>query len=194
MSTLLSDLDSGPSSGKEGDLVQQILNEMNGGADSAPMAPPPPAPAQFPSNPGVLPAPMSPTALAAHTMDAGPATAHVIGGSHPTPADFAATMGGGSMAAYTPPSHPSPRAAYPVTGPKRSFAQKFAEEFKLPVLVSILVFVFSLPVVNILFAHYIPSMVLPTGQLTTVGLIIKSFAAGASFWVLQRIIVPLLSL
>lgn len=193
MSTLLSDLDSNPSAGKDGDLVQQILNEMNGGSDAPPMAPPPPAPANFPSNPGVLPAPMSPTALAAHTMDAGPATAHMIGGSHPTPADFAATMGGGSMAAYAP-SAASPRAAYPVTGPKRGITQRFAEEFKLPILVSILVFVFSLPVVNILFAHYIPSMILPTGQLTTVGLIIKSFAAGASFWVLQRIIVPLLSL
>lgn len=193
MSTLLSDLDSNPSSGKEGDLVQQILNEMNGGSDSAPMAPPPPAPANFPSNPGVLPGAMSPTAMASHTMDAGPATAHIVGGSHPTPADFAANMGSYG-ASYSPSSHSAPRPSYPVTAPKRGIAQKFAEEFKLPILVSILVFVFSLPVVNILFAHYVPSMVLPTGQLTTVGLVIKSFAAGASFWVLQRIIVPLLSL
>ena len=57
-----------------------------------------------------------------------------------------------------------------------------------------IVFVFSLPVVNFLFAHYIPSMVMPTGQLTTLGLLVKSMAAGSAFWMLQRVVVPLLSL
>ena len=37
-------------------------------------------------------------------------------------------------------------------------------------------------------------MIRPTGQLTTIGLMIKSVIAGIVFWVLQRIIVPLLSL
>ena len=55
-------------------------------------------------------------------------------------------------------------------------------------------FVFSLPVVNFLFAHYLPRMVKPTGELTIAGLLIKSFAAGTAFWVLHRVIVPLLSL
>jgi hypothetical protein len=67
------------------------------------------------------------------------------------------------------------------------------EEFRTPMLVAILVFVVSLPVVNFLFAHYLPSMVKPTGELTAVGLVIKSVGAGGAFWLLQRVIVPLLT-
>ena len=204
MSTLLSDLDGNPGPGKDGDLVDQIFKEMNGGGGGGgggmpampPQAPPPPSPANFPSNPGVLSAPSSPTAMAAHAMDAGPATAHMIGGSHPTAADFAGVIGGGSAYAAAP-TAATARPTFPVSGgggSRRTITQKFAEEFKLPILVALLVFIVSLPVVNILFAHYLPSMVLPTGQLTTIGLMIKSLGAGAAFWVLQRIIVPLLSL
>jgi hypothetical protein len=68
------------------------------------------------------------------------------------------------------------------------------DEFRVAFFVAILVFVFSLPVVNFLFAHYIPSLVKSTGELTLVGLLVKSFAAGGAFWILQRVIVPLLSL
>ena len=55
-------------------------------------------------------------------------------------------------------------------------------------------FVFSLPLINILFAHYLPRMVLPTGQLTSLGLLMKAGAAGGAFWLLQRVIVPLFNL
>jgi hypothetical protein len=68
------------------------------------------------------------------------------------------------------------------------------DEIRVASFVSILVFIFSLPVVNFLFAHYLPWSVKSTGELTMVGLLIKSIGAGISFWILQRVIVPLLSL
>jgi hypothetical protein len=189
MSTLLTDLDSSPP--KDGDLVDQILKEMNTG----------PSPAS-----SMQAGQMSNTAVSAHMMDVGPPTAHVIGSSHPTPGDFAAAIHGGGgggqplaaqqgqMYASAPvQQQQAPTPAYYMPS-KRTLLQRFGEEFKIPILVSVLVFVFSLPVVNFLFGHYLPSMVLSTGQLTTIGLLIKSGAAGVSFWVLQRVIVPLFSL
>uniref|UniRef100_A0A6C0JUU2 Uncharacterized protein n=1 Tax=viral metagenome TaxID=1070528 RepID=A0A6C0JUU2_9ZZZZ len=201
MSTLLSDLESSPGPGKDGDLVDQIIKEMNGGSGGGPQGganmfvtpQPPPSPAMMPSNPGMMPVQMSNTALSSHHMDNGPATAHMIGGAQPTAADFAAAMHGGSPLNNDP--EPTPAYERPHTRPsKRSMLQRIGEEFKIPMLVALLVFVFSLPVVNFLFAHYLPYLVLPTGQLKVAGLVIKSLAAGVMFWVLQRIIVPLFSL
>ena len=188
MSTLLSDLEGSPP--RDGDLVDQILKEMNTG----------PSPAS-----SMQAGQMSNTAVSAHMMDVGPPTAHVIGNSHPTPGDFAAAIHGGGGAGggqpqaagqgemYAAAPAPPPSPAY-YTPSKRTLMQRMGEEFKIPILVAVLVFVFSLPVVNFLFAHYLPSMVLPTGQLKTLGLVIKSLAAGVSFWLLQRVIVPLFSL
>ena len=198
MSTLLSELDSAPGQG-DGDFVQNILNEMNGGAGpSNPPVQPPPAVGGF--NQGVMNAP-NPNTIAPRQMDSGPATAHMIGNSQPTPADFAqmmntngpvaAAQGGDQFgAAYQGPAR-TVAAPQPV---KRSWFARSLDEFRVAFFVAILVFVFSLPVVNFLFAHYMPSLVKSTGELTIIGLLAKSFAAGASFWVLQRVIVPLLSL
>jgi hypothetical protein len=77
---------------------------------------------------------------------------------------------------------------------KRNIYSRVAEEVKTPILVTLLVFVFSIPVVNVLFSHYIPSLVKPTGDLTTVGVLTKSVLAGATFWILQRVVAPLISL
>jgi len=182
MSTLLSDLDSSPPSSKDGDLVEQILHEMNGGSSSS----------GFPPNQGVISAPMSNTVVNSHIMDSAPATAHMIGNTQPTPADFAAAM---HAVPYTPSIAAPQQQQQQPSGYKsrNSLFQRFTDEFKPPLLVAVLVFVFSLPVINFLFAHYLPSMVLPTGQLTMVGLLIKSLVAGGTFWVLQRIVVPLFS-
>ena len=182
MSTLLSDLDSSPAVSKDGDLVDQILKEMNSG---------PPA---IPSNPGVISAPMPNNAMNAHIMDSGPATAHMIGGAQPTPADFAAAMHGVPYSQQQQQQQQPQQQQFQPSPRKRTIYQRITEEFKIPLLVALLVFIFSLPVVNFLFAHYLPSMVLPTGQLKTLGLIIKSLSAGVAFWILQRVIVPLFSL
>lgn len=127
-------------------------------------------------------------------MATNPATAHVIGGAHPTPADFAAAMHGvpqsSSMYAEAPPAlaqqQPPPPRPY-----RKSYTQRLGDEFKIPIMVAILFFVFSLPVVNLLFAHYVPWTVMSTGQLTTIGLAAKSLGAAAAFWILQRVVVPL---
>jgi len=190
MSTLLSDLDSSPPSGRDGDLVDQILNEMNSGGNTLP----PPTPSGFPNNSGVISSPTQTTVVNSHVMDSGPPRAHMIGNSQPTPADFAAAMHGSGNASYAPANEPLPP---PVLAPykmRKSLLQRFIDEFKTPFIVSVLVFVFSLPVVNFLFAHYFPSMILATGQLTMLGLVVKSLVAGSSFWVLHRLVVPLFSL
>jgi hypothetical protein len=196
MSTLLSELDSAPAQG-DGDFVQNILNEMNGGAGpSNPAIQPPPAVGGF--NQGVMNAP-NPNTIAPHQMDNVPATAHMIGNSQPTAGDFARMMNSGPVAAHQGDQmgaayQPQQRAAAPAPAPKRSWLARSMDEFRVAFFVAILVFVFSLPVVNFLFAHYIPSLVKSTGELTLVGLLVKSFAAGGAFWILQRVIVPLLSL
>jgi hypothetical protein len=195
MSTLLSELDTAPAQG-DGDFVQNILNEMNGGA--GPTNPPiQPAPAVGGFNQGVIQAP-NPNTIAPRQMDAGPATAHMIGNSQPTPADFAQMMNTGPVAAGqgewgSAYQGQKPRVA-PAAAPKRSWLARSLDEIRVASFVSILVFVFSLPVVNFLFAHYLPWSVKSTGELTMVGLLIKSIAAGISFWILQRVVVPLLSL
>jgi hypothetical protein len=71
---------------------------------------------------------------------------------------------------------------------------RVADEIKTPILVTLLFFVFSMPFINILFSHYIPSLIKPTGDLTTVGVLVKAALAGATFWVLQRVVAPLLAL
>lgn len=177
MSTLLTDLDSSPQvSSRDGDLVDQILKEMNG----------PPLPASPASN----------TAVNNYNMATNPATAHVIGGAHPTPADFAAAMHGvpqsNSMYAEAPAQQMQQQQQQVAPRPyRKSYVQRLGDEFKIPVMVAILFFVFSLPVINLLFAHYVPWTVMSTGQLTTIGLAAKSVGAGAAFWILQRVVVPL---
>jgi hypothetical protein len=160
---------------KDGDLVDQILKEMNG----PPL--PPPSPANIPN-----------TAVNSYTMATNPATAHVIGGAHPSPADFAAAMHGVPQSSSMYAEAPAPPAPMAAARPyKKSFTQRLGDEFKIPLMVSILFFVFSLPVINLLFARYVPWTVQPTGQMTTVGLLMKSLATGGAFWVLQRVVVPL---
>jgi hypothetical protein len=78
--------------------------------------------------------------------------------------------------------------------PKKNMYARIAEELKTPILFTLMMFVFSLPFVHVLFSHYIPSLVKPSGDLTTMGLLAKSVLAGGMFWILQRVIAPLVSL
>jgi hypothetical protein len=215
MSTLISDLDGTPGQGDDSDFVQNILREMNadggGGGGGMAAAPPPAIGSQVHGT--VINAP-NPNTIAPRVMDSGPITAHMIGNSHPSAADFVPIMGGGggggggaggpapmaasqgdiwagNAASYAQGPSPQPYIPRPA---KKSFFTKVIEEFKGSLLVTILVFVFSLPVVNFLFAHYLPAMVKPTGELTPIGLGVKALIAGGAFWVLQRVIVPLLTL
>ena len=205
--TLLSDLDSGQGAGGDGDLVRKIFADMNVPGGGNPIM----------NGVGQMINSPNPNTIAPMSMDPNPATSHIIGKDHPTPADFAAAMHNVSRMndGNVPPPMPGqmapqlmPAGAWnpylnqqaqqqPMimdTGSKKNMYARIADEVKIPILVTILVFVFSLPFLNVLFSHYIPSLLKPTGDLTTVGLLVKSLLAGSSFWVLQRVIAPLLSL
>jgi len=203
--TLLSDLGDGGGSG-DNDLVKKIFADMNMGSQANPL---------MPSGAGgsgsMIMAP-NPNTTQQMTMDNLPATSHIIGRDHPTPGDFAAAIHGvprTEVAGMVPPPMPAngmmPQGQYaPYMGqqpqmmmpqaPQKNMYAHIADELKTPILVSILVFVFSLPFLNILLSHYAPMLLKPTGDLTSIGLLLKSVAAGAAFWILQRVIAPLISL
>ena len=202
--TLLSDLTGGNSGGGDTDLVNKILADINmtgGGNNNIIMSP-------------------NPNTTAQMTMDSAPPTSHIIGKDHPTPGDFAAAMHGvprsdGGQMGNMPPPMPAnmgaqgawssygnaiPPPPIQMTEPtvvdstKKNLYARIADELKTPILVAILVFVFSLPFLNILLSHYIPYLVKSTGDLTHLGLLAKAGMAGVTFWVLQRVIAPLVSL
>lgn len=208
--TLLSDLDGGggsPSPSGDNDLVRKIFADMNQGGQANPLM----------GGTGSMIMSPNPNSTAPISMDSAPATSHIIGKDHPTPGDFAAAMHGvprsndmqpmpqisggmpgpmmsqmGGAPFNTPMPYPmQPMAATP---PSKNMYAHIADELKMPILVTLIVFAFSLPFLNVLFSHYVPSLLKPTGDLTTIGLLVKSALAGTSFWVLQRVIAPLVSL
>jgi hypothetical protein len=78
--------------------------------------------------------------------------------------------------------------------PSKNFYGRVLDETKVPLVVAFLFFVFSLPPIRILLAHYLPRLIKSTGEFTLLGLAAVALMAGLSFWILQRIIAPLLSL
>jgi hypothetical protein len=206
--TLLSDLSEGgaPMASGDNDLVKKIFADMNMGSQANPIM-------NSSGSGGMIMAP-NPNTIQPMVMDNVPATSHIIGKDHPTPGDFAAAMHGvprAEVAGMVPPPMPAngmmpqgqfasymgqpqqPQMMMPQV-PQKNIYARVAEELKTPILVSILVFVFSLPFLNILFSHYAPMLLKPTGDLTSIGLLVKAVAAGGAFWVLQRVIAPLVSL
>ncbi len=143
-----------------------------------------------------------------HTMDTVPATAHIIGKDHPSSGDFQAAIqqnagyaSQGPMPMMAAPSgmqqavwQPQQMPTMHEPEPPRKWSTFIFDELKMPILVSLLVFIFCLPILNVVIANYVPYLVKSTGDLTTLGLVLKSLLAGSTFWILQRIIVPLLSL
>jgi len=139
-------------------------------------------------------------------MDTVPATAHIIGKDHPSSGDFQAAIqqgyaSQGPMPMMAPPSgmqqaawQPPQQMPMQIPEPPRKWSTFIFDELKMPILVSLLVFIFCLPILNVVIANYVPYLVKSTGDLTTLGLVLKSLLAGSTFWILQRIIVPLLSL
>jgi hypothetical protein len=182
--TLLSELDS-KSGGSDSDIISEIMADMNGGDRAPPVPAMPPAPM-------IMNAP-NPNTMTTHTMDVAPATAHIIGRDHPTSADFQNALNSASLNMMGAPYQKQALAPPPVVKPKASILQRLLGELRQPFFVMILFFIFNLPVINFLFAHYIPMFVKGSGELTTIGLLIKSAFAGIIFWFVNRILVPLLS-
>lgn len=185
---LLSDLDG--SGGSDGDLVQKILADMKVPAPENSQRPVPPAmPAQPPMNMGTVA-----SSVTGMTMDSRIPSAHVIGNEHPTPADFAAAMHGANQMMGGPllPGIQQPTQIV-YEAPSKNIYGKLADEIKIPFVVALLFFVFSMPPIRVLVAHYLPTLIKPTGEFQITGLLLVSAVVGLMFWILQRVIAPLLS-
>ena len=197
--TLLSDLD-GMARPNDGDLVDSILSDMNkGGNGSNPvmMAPQPPQGARIP----MQNAPAMPSTYP-NAADPAVPTAHMIGRDHPTEADFQRMM----MAAQGPlpfnamapqmqqAVQQAPQQQPVYEEPKKNWQGQWIDELKLPILVAIVLFIMTLPAVNLLVSHYAPNLLRPGGDLTTLGTVARAAVGGALFWVFQRVIAPLVSL
>jgi hypothetical protein len=189
--TLISDLDGG---GGDADLVQQIFAEMNAPNGNNTMHAPPAAPSGR-AMAATLP---PPTAMSQIAMDPQAAQAHMIGGAHPTPADFAHAMYGGGMMPQNPyvQQQQPPQGFAPQQEESGGLMSKLSislgRELKTPLLVALIVLVMSLPFVNTMIGLYLPSLLKMGGDLTTIGLVLKSLLGGALFWVLHRIVAPLI--
>jgi hypothetical protein len=198
--TLLSDLDNQRPS--DHDLVDSILSDLNQPSASNPVmtmggAPPPPQGARMPIQ-------QVPSIQSTHPNAADPAvaTAHLIGKDHPTEADFQRMM----MAAQGPlpfnamapqmqqPVHSAPPPQQYYEEPKKNLQGQIIDELKQPILVAIIVFLVTLPAVNLLVSHYAPSLLRPGGDLTTLGMVARASIGGLIYWVLQHVVGPLVSL
>jgi hypothetical protein len=192
--TLLSDLDSKtPVITKDDDLVNKILADMNVSSQSNPVmnAPPPPS-----GNGRVINSP-NPNSIYPVAIDPGTATAHMIGKDYPSPADFANLMhspqfthGGSQFANVVQPrAIQQPTLIEPTKG---NMYSDIIVQIKQPLLVAIIVFIVSLPIINVLIGHYLPSLLRLGGDLTTAGLVVKSLIGGFLFWFIQKVLVPLM--
>jgi hypothetical protein len=193
--TLLSDLESAKPTDR--DLVDSILSDLNQPSGGNPIQNlPPPAGARMPMQ--NVP-PVQPTY--SNAADPAVPTAHMIGRDHPTEADFQRMM----MAAQGPLPYNAmtPQMQQPVQlqqpqvqiyeEPKKNWQGQWIDELKVPILVSIIIFVVTLPAVNLMFSHYAPSLLRPGGDFTTMGMVARAAIGGSLFWVLQRVVTPLLS-
>jgi len=195
--TLLSDLDGkAPVFSKDDDLVNKILADMNIPSQSNPImgggAPPPP------SGHGnrMINAP-NPNSMYPMAADPATATAHMIGKDYPTAADFAGLMQssgfshGGSPFANVMPQMQMQQPTL-IESTRGNWYADIISQIKQPLLVAIIIFVVSLPIINILIGHYLPSLLRMGGDLTTVGMVLKSLLGGFMFWFIQKVLVPLM--
>lgn len=192
--TLLSDLDSKPPTmSKDDDLVNKILADMNIPSQSNPvMNAPPPS-----GNGRVINSP-NPNSVYPVAIDPGTATAHMIGKDYPTSADFAQLMHssqfthGGSQFANVQ-QQQAMRQPTLIEITKGNMYTDIIAQIKQPLLVAIIVFIVSLPIINVLIGHYLPSLLRIGGDLTTAGLVVKSAVGGFLFWFIQKVLVPLMA-
>ena len=193
---MLADLDSRApvADAGDGDLVQKILADMDAPSERNPVI-------QAPPNPGMetarrmISAP-NPNSTYPHNMDPATPTAHLIGRDYPTPADFASMMNAtGAGGGYGAPYQQMPAQAAPALAPaaRSNWYGDIIGQLRQPLLVAIIVFVVSLPVVNVLIGFYVPGLLRAGGDLTTAGLLVKATVAGALFWIIQNVLVPLVA-
>jgi hypothetical protein len=193
--TLLGDLDSRAPvfSNKDDDLVNKILADMNIPSSSNPVMNAPPPPSGHGNRMIQSPNPNSTYPM---SSDPSTATAHMIGKDYPSPADFANLMhspsygnGGQHYASFAPPMAQQPTL---IETAKGNIYSDIIAQVKQPLIVAIIIFLVSLPIINVLIGHYLPSLLRLSGELTTVGMVVKSLVGGFLFWFIQKILVPLM--
>jgi hypothetical protein len=205
--TLLSDLDGAHPS--DGDLVDSILSDLNEPSPGNPVVSSRGPSGQMTPPPGMR-LPMQPqqqglSSTYPNAADPAVPTAHMIGRDHPTEADFQRMMLASqeplpfnSMAPQMQGSVPfnqgAPSANQVYDEPKKNWQGQWIDELKQPIFVAILVFIITLPAVNLLVSHYAPQFLRPGGDFTTAGMVARALFGGALFWILQRVIAPLLSI
>ena len=93
--------------------------------------------------------------------------AHVIGRDHPTPGDFAAAMHGvpRSTEGDSWSGGAAPRSSE-YDEPKKNWYARILDDAKIPLVVAMLFFIFSLPAINVVISQYLPSLIQSTGQLS----------------------------
>ena len=199
--TLLSELDNAPPL-SDGDLVNSIYADLNTPSQAHPVVNRPAQRAPIQNQQGL--GSTLPNAADPHVP-----TAHMIGREHPTQADFDRMVGQGPMPYNA--GLPQMQQAPPLSGANsmlstgsvpatltpqatQDWKSPWLVELKQPLLVAIIVFIMTLPGVHLLIGHYAPKLLSPGGTFTTLGLLVRALLGGALFWVLQRIVVPLLSL
>lgn len=196
--TLLSDLDGKQPIAGDSDLVSMIYQDMSnqdgrGG---------PPGGIQ---QSGMMPSMGPPQPTSRISMDPGPQTAHMIGGQHPTPADFAqmvqsnsagfpsaGSSGWGPSGGSNNQAQLAAQIASIQQGQGKAWAGYIAEELKAPILIAILVFIVNLPFLSVLVAHYASWMLKPSGDMNLYGQLGKATLVGTLFWASNRILLPLL--
>jgi hypothetical protein len=203
--TLITDLDSS-SPVTDNDIVAQMLADMNGGApvQQQQQAPPPQmqqasALPPAPSGRHMMNAGPAPNSILANTIDPNVATAHLIGNNQPSPADFAMLMNQVQMGHQYQQPHQgyympqADSATIKAAGGSSFFSDNWLREFKTPILVAIIFCLMSMPVINVMIGHYFPRLLRIGGDLTMLGLAVKSIMAGAAFFIIQRVFVPLVT-
>ena len=197
--TLLSDLNGKAPIAGDGDLVNMIYQDMNQG-DMRPGMPSGAAPGGVQGQ--MMPMPPPQQSNQHYQMDSVPPTAHIIGGQHPTSADFAQMLQGSapgfSSAGWSGQGQQAQQGqlaaqiASMQASQGKAWSNYLADEMRIPILIAILVFVVNLPFLSVLVAHYAPWMLKASGDMNLYGQISKAFRVGALFWGANRVILPLL--
>lgn len=206
--TLLSDLDGKAPLSGDGDLVKMIYQDMNNGNDMRPGVAMGAAPGGM-SGP-MMPMPPPQQSTQQYQMDSGPPTAHIIGGQHPTSADFAQMLqssssgfaaGGnwgsaqgsaGMGSSHSQQAQLAAQIASMQASQGKAWSNYLADEMKVPLLIAILVFLVNLPFLSVLVAHYSPWMLKASGDMNVYGQLAKAVLVGFLFLGANRVILPLL--
>lgn len=139
----------------------------------------------------------NPNSIFPQAVDPATATAHMIGKEYPTPADFASLMSNG----YAPSPQVMAQVQAAQQAPmlsqissKGNWYTDILNQLRQPILVAFIVFIMSMPVIHIMIGHYLPSLLRPGGDMTTLGLLFKAGLSGALFWFIQKVLVPLVAM